>query len=82
MDKVQHSIIERYSKALQFSLSYVPSNDNRWERAIRDALRDADAAVREHRLEGSPEYNKAVLRADQFARAIRARQGEPCTSPV
>jgi hypothetical protein len=74
MDAVQRAIMERYSKALQFSLSYIPSDDSRWDRTIRDALRDADAEVRENGLEALPEYNEAVLRAHQLARAIKAQQ--------
>jgi len=80
MDKSQAAAIERYGKALQFYLAYIPSDDAGWDRRIWDELRDADEEIREHKLEGKPEYNKAVLRADQLAREIRAQRSKETDS--
>jgi hypothetical protein len=68
--------IKRYGKALQFYRAYVPSNDTCWDRRIWNELRDADAEVREYGLQGKPEYNEAILRADQIAQEIRAQRSK------
>ncbi len=73
MDQAQLAIIKRYGKALQFYLAYIPTDDKSWDRRIWDELRKADAEVRENELEGKPEYNNAVLRADQIAGDIRVQ---------
>jgi len=72
MDKPE-AAIKRYVKALQFHRAYVPSDDTGWDRSIGKELEDADEEIREYRLQGSPEYNKAVLHADQIAQEIRAQ---------
>jgi hypothetical protein len=77
MNEVQRAVIERYAKALQFRLSYVPSDDTNWNRTIVNEHRDAAIEVREHGLEGTPEYNHAVLRAEQFAQVILSRRPLP-----
>ena len=73
MNDIQRAVIQRYGKALQFRLSYVPSDDRNWNRRILNEHRDAEAAVREYGLEGTREYNDAVLCAHQFAQVILSR---------
>jgi hypothetical protein len=75
MDKTQAAAVKRYGKALQFYRAYIPSDDADWDRRIWDELRDADEEIREHNLEGRPEYDEAVLCADQFAQQIRELSG-------
>jgi hypothetical protein len=65
------AVVQRYGKALQFYLAYIPSDDRSWDHHIWQELQEADAEVREYELVGTPEYNSAVLRADQIAREIR-----------
>jgi hypothetical protein len=74
MDDTEARIIESYGKALQFYLAYIPSDDASWDRSIWEALKAADMEIRDRRLEGKPEYDQAVLRADKIARAIRANR--------
>jgi hypothetical protein len=76
LDKAQTAIIERYGKALQFSLTYIPSDDAHWDRRIGDELKTAGIAVTENKLEGEPEYDAAVLNADRIARDIRAQHSK------
>ncbi|MFY9836963.1 MAG: hypothetical protein WAK55_10900 [Xanthobacteraceae bacterium] len=74
MNNTEAAIIQRYEKALQFYLAYIPSNNASWDRGIWDALKEADAEIREHGLDRKLEYDQAVLRADKIARAIRANR--------
>jgi hypothetical protein len=73
MNKTE-AVVQRYAKALQFYLAYIPNDDDAWDRRIWQEFVDVDTEVREFKLEGTPEYSDAVLRADHIAREIRMQR--------
>ena len=68
--------IAEYATALQFYLTYVPSGDAPWDGKMPERLLDADTAIREGNLRGTPAYEKAVLRADRIAFDIREQMAK------
>ena len=68
--------IAEYATALQFSLTYVPSGDAPWDGRIWERILNADTAIREGNLRGTPAYENAVLRADRIAFDIREQMAK------
>jgi hypothetical protein len=68
--------ITEYATALQFYLTYVPSGDAPWDGRIWERILNADTAIREGNLRGTPAYENAVLRADRIAFDIREQMAK------
>ena len=66
-------LISAYKRALTCLLTYSPNRDPDFDRAIKEKFYDASIEIERHSLSKTPEYQAAVLQADDDARSLLAK---------
>jgi hypothetical protein len=66
-------LISAYKRALTCLLTYSPNSDPGFDRTIKENFYDASIEIERHSLAKIPEYQAAVLQADDDARSLLAK---------
>jgi hypothetical protein len=66
-------LISAYKRALTCLLTYSPNSDPDFDRTIKEKFYDASIEIERHSLSKTPEYQAAVLQADDDARSLLAK---------